>query len=784
MTRVPLRSLAPFLAAVTTVLAVAVPVSASAVEPRLQVAGASPLPAHVTVLHRAVTTSFDVVLRQRNATFEQTYLRGLSTTSSPYYRHFLTPAQFARDFGASVATVRTVRDYLVGQGFTLKGLSTGRLVLSLTGSTARIARVFQAHVTTVRRADGTVDSQFTSAATLPASIARDVVGIEGLANVAGQSSDLVHARTTSAAPSTCGSAGTSSNTPNSVGGYTVQKQGQLYGLASAWAAGDTGAGQTIALYELGQYDNNDTAVFFTCYGLSPSITSVNIDGGATGGFSDEATMDVEEAAALAPGASVIVYQGPNANAGPVDTYTAIADADVATIVSTSWGDCESDPSGAVSAEAPIFEQMVAEGITVVTAAGDNGSSDCNGITNNSPAVDDPSSQPYVTSVGGLSVTSISPLTQSVWNGSGGAAGGGRSAVWGRPWWQSGKVFAGDTSQGVAGSTMRMVPDLSTMADPTTGFIQYFTGTSTGTVVCGHSSCSGWASIGGTSIGAPLVSALVAVAAQYCTVPRLGFLNPTLYADASNGVGFNDVTSGSNDLYQQGAYSAGKGYDLASGLGSPDTTLVHSLCPASASASTSVLSGPSGALINHATTYTLVVKSSSGLPLANTSVALSASGTTGVLSFDAATSSQTGAGAASYTTISSATGVVTFTLSDTKPGAVTLSERSGTTVLHTSVVTFSPLPLSLLVPVAPKIVKVAPGTTTVTIRLASHSATTPPVTAYQVTVNGGKSWLTFPAGTVLTLRHLNAHTSYALVIRGVNANGVGARTTPARVATLA
>jgi subtilase family serine protease len=110
--------------------------------------------------------------------------------------------------------------------------------------------------------------------------------------------------------------------------------------------------------------------------------------------------------------------------------------------------------------------------------------------------------------------------------------------------------------------MRLVPDLSSDADPETGFVQYFTGSGQG--VC-HQNCeSGWGSVGGTSIGAPMVSSMVAVAAQSCGTTRLGFINPSLYAMASTG--FTDVTTGSNDLYNVGDYSAGPGYDEASGLG--------------------------------------------------------------------------------------------------------------------------------------------------------------------------------------------------------------------------
>jgi len=62
---------------------------------------------------------------------------------------------------------------------------------------------------------------------------------------------------------------------------------------------------------------------------------------------------------MAPGAAIEIYQGPNNSSGPIDVYQQIADDDTASIVSTSWGTCESDPSGDPAAEQPIFEQMAA-----------------------------------------------------------------------------------------------------------------------------------------------------------------------------------------------------------------------------------------------------------------------------------------------------------------------------------------------------------------------------------------------------------------------------------------
>jgi kumamolisin len=142
-----------------------------------------------------------------------------------------------------------------------------------------------------------------------------------------------------------------------------------------------------------------------------------------------------------PAPAIEVYAGPNSSTGPTDIYTQMADDDTATVITTSWGDCEVDPSNDPSSEEPIFEQMAAQGQTMVASAGDEGSSDCNGITTNAPAVDDPASQPYVTGVGGLTVSNITGPVESVWNdgtnSGGGASGGGMSQIWSKPSWQTG-----------------------------------------------------------------------------------------------------------------------------------------------------------------------------------------------------------------------------------------------------------------------------------------------------------------------------------------------------------
>jgi hypothetical protein len=119
--------------------------------------------------------------------------------------------------------------------------------------------------------------------------------------------------------------------------------------------------------------------------------------------------------------------------------------------------------------------------------------------------------------------------------------------------------------------MRLVPDLSVMADPNTGFVGYLTSTNP----------HGWSGIGGTSIGSPIVSAMVAVTIQGCNIGYFGSINPALYAMALTSStdttsGFRDVTTGSNNVANVGGYNAGLGYDMATGLGTPNPNTFYSL----------------------------------------------------------------------------------------------------------------------------------------------------------------------------------------------------------------
>ena len=767
--------------------------SANASAARVRISGLAPVATKDVVVNSVITTSFDLALTQRHEAALTTYIANLANTGSPDYHRYLTPARYAATYGATSSEVRALRTYFARYGMSHTTLSAGHDILHVRGTTSEIARAFDASLDTVRLSTGTLSAHFTSNGTLPAPIAKDVTAISGLDTVAPLSTSLSvsHDVPSVSTPGTCPSAGSSTGTqPNSLGGYTVQQQAELYGLNTEWAKGVTGAGQTIGIYELANYDTSDAQTFFSCYGLSPSITSSNIDGGPTSGDNtqnapDEATLDVEEAAALAPGAALEVYQGTNNGSGPTDIYSQMASDDTATIITTSWGICEAQTDGSAQTEQTIFQQMTAQGQTVVAAAGDDGSSDCEDTPSPSPnlAVDDPASQPYVTGVGGLTVNDIAPVSERVWNdqctqSSCGAGGGGTSSLWSRPTWQ---VAAGINT---ATETMRMVPDLSVMGNPTTGFIQYYTGQGQG--FCHHNCSGGWGAIGGTSIGAPIVSALIATAAQACapTGGRLGFVNPQLYAMAATG--YVDVTSGTNNLYDVGEYPAGVGYDMASGLGSPNgAVFLAGLCTQAASPSESSfdLSSTVGVAKTAGPTITVTLRNSAGGILPNAQVDVSATAPGGQLSINNVYDTTDGVGTAQSTLTTNASGLVSFSVGSSIAQNVALTLSYANQTIYTSTLTFNAA-AALTRPEAPTIITLAPlvGGFTLVLRAPSMTGGSS-ITAYQYSINGGRTWAALAKGASrISVTKLAKHRAYSVTARALNAQGASVSSSARRVVT--
>jgi subtilase family serine protease len=347
------------------------------------------------------------------------------------------------------------------------------------------------------------------------------------------------------------------------------------------------------LLELADYRSADVTRYQDCYGTAASVARVAVDGGATIGLGTfETTADIEDVAGLAPYAAISVFEAPDTTAGDLADLSAIVNSDSAAVASTSWGDCEPDVIAAsgvgyLQAENTLLQTAAAQGQTVLAASGDSGSEACNPVDgSDAVSVDDPAAQPYVTAVGGTEWSGTGPSRlESAWDQFQGATGGGYSAIWAQPDWQTGPgvgAAPGDPC-GASSGACREVPDVAALAG--TPFYVFY---------CTAGDCAdtrGWSTGSGTSFAAPLWAALVTLTAGGCGAGRLGFLDPTLYALAASRGGahdFRDVTIGDNDFtktYEPPKWLATAGYDPVTGLGTPVASngagrgLVAGLCAA-------------------------------------------------------------------------------------------------------------------------------------------------------------------------------------------------------------
>jgi subtilase family serine protease len=578
-------SLGTLVLAAATV-ALSAPASASVPE----VAGAPPplVPPGTVELGAAdpaTPVSLSVTVASRDPSGMAAAVASVSTPGWPDYRRFLSPPEFASRFGAPAATLATVRSELVALGLHPGATRDDGLSIPVQATVGQASAAFRTSIHKVLLPGGRPAYTDVTTPSYPAGV-QAVIGLDTVTRLA---------RQTEASPTTSGvtSAPASSavlpaqacptaTTPDT---RDAAQLSAAYDVGPLYGSGIGGAGQTVALYELAGFSASDVASYQSCYAVSDPVSTVPVDGGAgIGAGTSEVTADIEVVSSSAPEASIVVYEAPNGGSGIYDDWARIVNDDTAKVVSTSWGLCEArlsqaDPAEA-QAEQALFAQAALQGQSVLAATGDSGSEGCDqpGYADSSLGVEDPASQPDVVAVGGTDLSQVSsPPVESVWNSSEGASGGGVSSLWPMPSWQDrpGVVGAGSSGApcGAGAGYCRQIPDVSAAADPTYGYPVYCT--------AGDCASAGWVSAGGTSLATPYWASLVSLVDEACGAP-VGFLDPALYNDASSSpTVFHDVTAGNNDYLgaHGGTYPAGPGYDMATGLGTPDAgRLASALCP--------------------------------------------------------------------------------------------------------------------------------------------------------------------------------------------------------------
>jgi subtilase family serine protease len=354
-----------------------------------------------------------------------------------------------------------------------------------------------------------------------------------------------------------------------ISGYTPAQIRQAYGFGNITFNGvvGNGSGQAIAIVDAYNDPNlaSDLATFDKTFGIQapPSLKVINENGGTSlpstdAGWAVEISLDVEWAHAIAPGADIVLVEASSASYN--DLLTAVNTArhtNEVSVISMSWG--SSEFWSQTSYDSLFTTAAGHRGETFVAASGDQGG-------NGGPEW--PATSDNVLAVGGtqLNLTSSNNYSsESAWSGST----GGFSNFSVEPWYQY-------TAQNTGARTS---PDVSYDASPNTGFAVYDSVPDSGQ--------SGWYDVGGTSAGAPQWAGLVAIADQgrflsysasnpVSSLDGASQLLPALYAmydSSSYSSYFHDVTTGSTGFFT----SAGPGYDLATGLGSPNANLiVHAL----------------------------------------------------------------------------------------------------------------------------------------------------------------------------------------------------------------
>jgi sugar lactone lactonase YvrE len=468
--------------------------------------------------------TFEVALRMRN--FDEMQARIARGER-------ISDAEKAEKYFPLAADHDRVVRWLESEGLQVTRTDENHLAVFGRGSVDSVGKTFQVAFARVAARDG----EFTSAITapsLPSDLSPVVLGIHGL-----QPHIRRHPLSTPRL--------LHPNTQVNLGGYLPSQVMAAYNASGLSA---TGAGQTIAIYAFGFPQATDLTAFWTQVGVSQSlsnVTNISVAGGPAASTSsdalEEASLDVEWASSLAPGAQIRIYGASEDDPAENDEILQQVYADLPSqptlhVLSISIGGNELDvPKDYLIIEAQYMANLASSGVSILVASGDSGAF-AEGVLQTTY----PTSDPDVTGVGGTTLV-LNPggdtvTSETGWSGSN----GGKSVVFSRPSWQKGT--------GVVAGSARMTPDVAAAADPNDGALIVFNGKQM--------------DIGGTSWAAPTWAGFCALMNQSHGSP-VGLLNPWIYPLMGTSA-VRDITTGNN-----GYYAAGVGYDMVTGIGVPDVS---------------------------------------------------------------------------------------------------------------------------------------------------------------------------------------------------------------------
>ncbi len=500
--------------------------------------------------------NLDLVLPLRNPAGLTSLLAAINDPKSPSYRQFLTPSEFTARFGPTQPDYDLLVQFAKDHGFAITGGSRDGMEIQVRGPVSAVESAFHVNMLTYRHPSE--DRTFYAPDREPSvNLPFPLWHISGLDNYSLPHplyvSKTEYAKAHGIYPDQVVTHATTGSGP-SASFLGSDMRAAYYGGTAL-----TGAGQNLGLFEYYGTDLADLTTYYKNVGQTNKvpITLLSTDGTSTActyksGCDDtEQTLDMTQALGMAPGlASLVMYIG--------STDTAIISAmtthsPLPTTIGCSWGWTPADPSTLD----PYFEKMSAQGQNFFAASGD--SSTWSKRNEAWPADD-----AYVVSVGGTDLTTASAAgpwkSETGWVDSGGGISPDKIAI---PSWQKAAI----NSSNKGSTTYRNGPDVSANANFT-----FYTCADQTTCLANE--------YGGTSFAAPMWAAFIALANQQLVSQgkaRLGFIDPTIYAENANATtystDFHDITSG-----KSGSYSAVTNYDLVTGWGSPKAGLITTIAP--------------------------------------------------------------------------------------------------------------------------------------------------------------------------------------------------------------
>jgi len=475
-------------------------------------------------------------------------------------KRYISREDFATHYGASQDDLDKIAAFAATNGLAVVESSIPRRTMVLKGTVAQMSKAFAVDLGMYETADEKYRGR-EGPIHLPSGLIGIVEGVFGLDN-----RKMAHPHVRISEKATVDISPAQAIVP-----LTPPQVAQLYGFPTAPNA----SGQTIGIFEFGGgYKPSDVQLFYNSLHLAvPSITPVSILGQGNSpdnsNYTTETLLDIGVAGSVATGAKLAVYFAPWTEQGWVDIVTtAIHDTvNKPSVISISYGWPENETAGnltwsqaAINAVDTTFQEAAAIGVTILVSSGDSGSG-C-GMGDGKAHVEYPGSDPYVTCVGGTSISNVSGLSfkEDVWNDNG-ITGGGISDIFVAPnyppVWQNWANLPGSANDGHKG---RGIPDIAGNADELSGYTLFQNGVRIGPV-------------GGTSAAAPLYAGLAALMNAGLGEP-VGYLNPNLYAMPYSYV-FRDINDGqSNASGGAPGYKSGPGWDACTGLGGVNGTALE------------------------------------------------------------------------------------------------------------------------------------------------------------------------------------------------------------------